>query len=252
MELLFLGTGAADRMRLEQDNDFLNHDNRRCSAAIIDRHILLDCGPHVLNSLSVAGINFAEITDICITHFHADHFDADSFNAIASAAKHPISLWYRADAVINNELINCEKCPMEPYKSYMIGCYQFTGLLSNHEAFPQHFSIEKDEKKLFYGLDGAWMLGDSVRYMQGREYSHIILDATVGDYSGDYRMGEHNSIPMIRLMTESMKTLKIINDKTNILLSHLAVCLHKTHRETCDIVSKDGYTVAYDGMIVNI
>ena len=95
MELLFLGTGAADRLALPQDSDFSNPDNRRCSAAILDRKILFDCGPHILNSLSVAGIDLKEITDICVTHFHKDHFDIETVNQIISATNGLLNIWYR-------------------------------------------------------------------------------------------------------------------------------------------------------------
>lgn len=251
MNLLFLGTGAADRMALEQEKDFCDKDKRRCAAAIIDHKILLDCGPHILNALGVANINLSEITDICITHFHADHFDIDAVKAIANASKQPINIWYRDDASLS-QIDNCILRPMEPFKEYTVAGYKITGLHANHEAFPQHLSIEKDSKSLFYGMDGAWLLGDTIRYMQNRHYSAIVLDATVGDYSGDYRMGEHNSIPMIRLMTASMKTLNIIDNKTQVFLSHIAVCLHKTFEETEKLVKADAYIVAYDGLEISI
>ena len=73
----------------------------------------------------------------------------------------------------------------------------------------------------------------------------------MGDYNGDFRMGEHNSIPMIRMMLPSLRTVDAIDDKTRIVLSHLAPSLHKPHAETCEIVADFG-TVAYDGMILKI
>ncbi len=39
----FLGTGAADRIDILQDDSFDNKDHRRCSAAIINGYVLLDC-----------------------------------------------------------------------------------------------------------------------------------------------------------------------------------------------------------------
>lgn len=250
MEVLFLGTGAADRMNVAQDNDFENKDHRRCSCALLDGKIMLDCGPHALSSLEIANIDISEITDIFITHLHADHFNLDSINYIAKHVNN-LKVWVRSDAAISGRC-DIEICRMEPYKTYKIGDYCITGLCSNHEAFAQHLSIEKDTDKLFYGLDGAWLLNETVTFMKNKNYNTIILDATVGDYAGDYRIGEHNSIPMIRLMTESMKTLNIINDDTKVVLSHIACCLHKSYSETCDIVKPDGYIVAYDGLKIMV
>lgn len=83
-------------------------------------------------------------------------------------------------------------------------------------------------------------------------YDMFIFDATVGDYLGDYRLGEHNSIPMIRMLIPSMKTLNIIDENTRLVLSHLAVCLHKPYTETYEITKNDNLTVAFDGLKLRI
>lgn len=245
----FLGTGAADRIDILQDDNFDNKDHRRCSAALINGHVLLDCGKHILNSLKVANISHSDITDIFITHLHSDHFDSDAVNKIASAGG--VKLWVRADAALP-PLENCEIVRMESFCAYSAGELTVTGVPANHEMFAQHFSVECDKKHLFYGLDGAWFLGDTVRFMQNKKYDMFVFDATVGDYTGDYRMGEHNSIPMIRLMIPSMKTLGIIDDTTVTVLSHMAVCLHKSYEETVLLTKNDNITVAYDGLELEI
>ena len=249
-EILFLGTGAADRMALEQEKDFSDKNKRRCSAALLNDHILIDCGPHILNSLSAAQIPLANITDILITHLHEDHFCADCITEIA-LANPALKIWVREDANVTlpqNYAIQKMKC----FKQYNIGELKVTSVPANHDSYPQHFSIQCGAKKLFYGLDGAWFLGETVRFMKNQKYDMFIFDATVGDYLGDYRMGEHNSIPMIRMMLPSMKTLNIIDENTHIVLSHLAVCLHKPYTETCEITINDNLTVAFDGLKLEI
>ncbi len=252
MKLFFLGTGAADRMEIEPDNDFSNKDNRRCSCAILDGKIMFDCGPHAISSLNIAGFDLSSITDIVITHLHRDHFNLENINLIAEKNNN-LRVWMRQDAVYEGKCF-AEIYLMKPYNTYEIDGYSFTGMRANHDplAFAQHISVEKDGKKLFYGMDGAWLLNETVAFMKKKEYNLVVLDATVGDYSGDFRIGEHNSIPMIRLMTDSMKTLKIINKETDIILNHIACCLHKSYNETCEIVKPDGYIVAYDGFCIKI
>lgn len=41
-----------------------------------DRRILIDCGPGAVQSLERLGLPWAELTDLVITHFHADHVGA--------------------------------------------------------------------------------------------------------------------------------------------------------------------------------
>ena len=111
---------------------------------------------------------------------------------------------------------------------------------------------EKDGKKLFYGCDGAWMMTATFNYLCNSGLDMMVLDGTVGDYEGDFRMAEHNSIPMIRLMLPSLKTKEIVTEKTKVYISHLAPRLHKSHAETVEIVKNDGICVAYDGLTVEI
>ncbi len=250
MQLLFLGTGAADGLRTVF-TDFSDKNRRRCSAALLDGRILFDCGPHIFNAMQAAGVEPADITDIFLTHLHGDHYVRENIEKIAAAGDRALRLWFREDADVP-AMANVEPHPMTPYRAYACGGYTFTGVLANHEAFPQHLMAEKDGKKLFYGTDGAWMLGDTVRYLQDKCCDAVILDCTVGDYVGDYRMGEHNSLPMIRMMKASMQTLHIIGENTKMYLTHMAMCLHKSHSETAKICKADDITVAYDGLTIDI
>lgn len=247
-KILFLGTGASDRKDIRPEETFCDKDKRRCSSVLLNEHVLIDCGPHVLNSLRISGIAPADITDIVFTHFHPDHFHAEIVKAIAAASGRRLNVWFRSGCTELPLPDKCDLRPMELFREYDIGGFKITGVPANHEAFPQHLSIEAYGKKLFYGLDGAWFLGNTVQFLRDKRYNAFVFDCTVGDYNGDYRMGEHNSIPMIRLMEKSLLTLKAIDKNTDIVLSHLAVRLHKTHAETCLITKEDGYIVAYDGM----
>ncbi len=211
---------------------------------------MIDCGPHALNSLSVCGVSLYDITDIIITHSHCDHLCIESVNKIAACGG--VRLWLRD----GNNLNGCDAqiIYMNLFESYNIDNLTVIGVPANHDqsAFPQHLLISDGDKKLFYALDGAWILNETVSFIKELKLNTIVLDATVGDYNGDYRLGEHNSIPMIRLMIDSMRTLEIINENTNIILSHIACCLHKPHIETQLILDKDNLVAAYDGLEINV
>jgi phosphoribosyl 1,2-cyclic phosphate phosphodiesterase len=249
MKLLFLGTGAADRMNLEQDSDFSIKDHRRCSCAMLGDHVMIDCGPHALNSLKIAQIPLTNITDIIITHRHADHFNISAINEIAKNGG--VRLWLRQGDVVE---CDAEVVYMDLFKAYNICEFTVTAVPANHEpaSFPQHLCISDGAKKLFYALDGAWVLNETASFIKRAEFDAVVIDATIGDYSGDMRLGEHNSLPMIRLIIDSMRTLRIIREDTSVILSHIACCLHKSYVETCELVKDDGFTVAYDGLEIII
>ena len=128
-----------------------------------------------------------------------------------------------------------------------------TGLPANHDPryFPQHLLIESEKEKIFYGMDGGWLLFDTYQKLKKQKLDLMILDCTVGDYVGDQRLAEHNSLPMIRMMLPSLKTVGAIDKHTVIYIDHLAVTLHKSHEETVEICRKDGIEVAYDGLTIH-
>lgn len=251
---MFLGTCACDfSSRLQTDcKDRFDKDVRRSSSILIDGHILVDCGPHTLNSLEIIEKPLCEITDIFLTHLHSDHFDATSIEKIAAEKDEKLRLWVRADACMP-QLKNVELIRMETGREYAVECgIAVTSLEANHTDFPQHFIFEKADKKIFYGLDGAWVLNESFRQMRGRHFDLLILDCTMGDYDGDLRISEHNSIPMVRMLLKSFATVGITGQNSQVYLSHLAPSLHRSHAETEKIVGQFGVHVAYDGLSLKV
>jgi outer membrane receptor for ferrienterochelin and colicin len=65
-------------------------------------------------------------------------------------------------------------------------------------------------------------------------------------------MGEHNSIPMLRVMLPSLRTFGVTYENTKVYFSHLAPSLHASHSETEKIANKMGAHVAYDGLQIQI
>ncbi|MBE6613294.1 MAG: hypothetical protein E7632_12470 [Ruminococcaceae bacterium] len=250
-KLQFLGTGAADFAKLRAANipDRLDADARRSSAALLHGHMLIDCGPHTLDCLRILGIAQECITDLFITHLHSDHFDPENVRTLAK--NRPGLRIFVSDAAMMPEIPGAVVIPMEKYRSYTVADgVTVTAVDANHDAdfAPQHYLFDFDGKKLLYALDGAWFINKSYNFLKGCGLSVLVIDATCGDYEGDFRMAEHNSIPMIRLMLPSLRTVGIVNDNTKIVLSHLAPSLHDTHENTVNNAARDGLSVAYDGM----
>jgi len=252
----FLGTSAADfkLLRATDCHDRFDKNARRASCMIIDDKYLIDCGMHVMDSLRIAKKSISGITDVFVTHFHADHFIKDHVERISADKPAPLRLWCRRDTSIpkmnNVDMINME----EGVYYHVAEGFNVKAVYANHEeeAFPQHYVFDVNGKKVMYATDGAWFLARAMRHLKKINLDVLIIDATTGDYEGDYRIAEHNSIPMIRLMLPSLRTLGVINENTKIYLTHLAPSLHKPHDETQAIVEKDGLTVAYDGLTFEI
>ena len=256
MDILFLGTCACDYSPLLQTTykDVFDKNARRSSCALINGIYLIDCGYHCLEELRIAKIDLAQITDIFVTHFHSDHYNVECISQIAKASERTLRVWVRAGANVI-AISNVEWKLMEKGIEYTVDeNVKVTGLLANHNesVFPQHILLDVAGKKIFYALDGAWFLHETYYALKNTNLDFLVLDCTCGDYEGDYRIGEHNSIPMIRLMLPSLKKWGAITEKTQVYASHLAPSLHKSHEETVEILQKDGVYVAYDGLSLQL
>ena len=225
MKITFLGTGAADwNLQLHKEwNGF-----RRNSSVLIDDTLLIDPGPDVPDALMTFGKNADEIRYVLNTHRHRDHFDETTLSQLGNAVLYTMS----ADEVIS------------------LGKYTVKALAANHKTCPSgctHFLISDGEKSLFYGLDGAWLTYEEVASIQENGVDLAVLDATVGEVKGDYRIFEHNNLNMVR---EIKATLAPYIKR--FVISHMARTLHTSHAELCECMARDGIEVACDGLELTV
>ena len=142
--------------------------------------------------------------------------------------------------------------PLKYLEATEISGYAVTALPANHTACPAHYLIERGGKSLLYATDGAWILYDALYALKGKRLDAAAFDATVGDYTGDFRAGEHNSIPMLRLLLPSLRTVDALRPDTAVYLTHIAPSLHQPHREEAPRLAREGLLLAHDGLTVEI
>jgi ribonuclease BN (tRNA processing enzyme) len=261
VELLFLGTGAADwpSKYPPSEKHLKKGEVRGMSSVLIKGHILIDCGPTVLDAMNRHEVNPARITDILLTHTHADHFHENTILAIAGARDAklgPLRFWAHPEALKHAPKSNrIETRPVEIGKTFRMHGFGITGLESNHlvESSKEkclYYLMEGATRSLLYATDGSWLLTSTWRYLQKKRLDAVIWDATIGEEAGDYRVFEHNDLAMIRHMNQTLKNRKIIGSDTKILLTHMARTLHPTHNQLEERLLPEGLIPAYDGMSV--
>ncbi len=249
MELKFLGTGAADfseQLNLDHSISLKDKSVRKSASLLIDGVILIDCGPHVLSALKFYDVDVKKIKALLITHFHKDHINLENVNKLLELNP-KIKVVYskrQTDFKVNAYMQGIEHGEYVDVEGYKV-----LPLSANHTANALHYLVKDLEgKTLLYATDGAWMMVDTFNTLKYSNLDAVVFDGTVGDYEGDFRMAEHNSIPMIRLMEKSLRTVEILKPQTKIILSHIAVTLNPSHEEEQKNLEKDGYILAYDGM----
>lgn len=249
-EILFLGTGAAD-WEIENKGNFF----RRNSAALINCELMVDCGEHIFDfAKSINKDNlYKSVTDIIITHNHRDHFCKESVIRLAEIQKIRVGCNKQIRDIIG-EHPNIEFVLFTPFVAEKMGKYEVIPLLANHQmvidgdACAFHYIINtSDGKKIFYGLDGAWFLRPSWEVMKKYKFDIMVFDCTVGDKE-DWRLFEHNTIPMLRMIVEGIKMADMLDDNGILVASHLARTLHASHEETKEILKEINMLTAYDGM----
>lgn len=227
MKLHFLGTGAADWNPNKPEK---GKQYRRLSSLLIDDQLLIDPGPCIHEFAETYGYPhlFADLKTVINTHRHRDHYNEESLGRLGMAL---------------TEIGN--------FTTVETAEYRITAYPANHATAqdPQHFLIESkaDGKKLFYGCDGAWYLYPVWRALKEQRPDAVIFDCTVGDTPGDYRIFEHNSIPMVEIMSQTLRPYC-----GRFFASHMARTLHTDHDTLHDRLAPLGIVPAYDDMVVVI
>ncbi len=219
MKIMFLGTGAAD-WNIHKHKDLKGF--RRNSAALVDDCFLIDPGPNVLDALSTFGKKREDIKYIINTHKHSDHYCEETVSQLENAVLYT----------------------MEAGEIKKFGGYTVTALRANHSICREalHFIVSDGEKKLFYGLDGAWLLYDEVSAIKSATIDFAVFDATIGNIPGDYRIFEHNNLDMVLEMKRSLEPYI-----KRFCISHMARTLHNTHEELEKQMEQYDVEVAFDG-----
>jgi phosphoribosyl 1,2-cyclic phosphate phosphodiesterase len=252
-ELLFLGTGAADWTKPEPSGDF-----RGFSSVLVDGHILIDCSRAALQKMKELGISLCNVSDVFITHSHSDHFDLESILAIANSRKqssdslltvHAEKSW--ASSILPGSFV---LDPVEVEKPVKLADYTVLPLASNHKGDYEdettvHYLFQKEHACWLYATDGAWMLNRTWQVLRKYKLDAWIVDCTIGDGNeGDYRIFEHNSLPMIRIMAETLFQQGVLKKDAEILLTHLARTLHPAHAQLVETLGPP-FKVSYDGLV---
>ena len=254
MKLKFLGTGAADWSPKYKSRD----EYRRYASVLIDDELLIDPGPHILDFETDFGYKslYDRAENILLTHSHSDHLDICVLKQLCIVQHRDI--WCEKGAVSeleSNAELTVHEIPL--LREFKVGEYTVTALPANHrtdavDEQPVHFIIEKDDKRIFYGCDGAWFMQETWYHMKKFTFDLIILDGTLGDAEGDNRIFEHNNLHMTEIMSESIRKEGMLKDGGKIFISHLSRYSHGTQQDVEKRLKPSDIKVAYDNLEVII
>ena len=240
---MFLGTGAADWSCPDANGEY-----RRLTSTLLDGRLLIDVTGSVLDRIPDAGA----VTDVFFTHSHRDHYDPEALKALA-----PCRVWAHESWAKEIGGSGLTVIPLRIGQTVTAAGFGVTPLPSNHSTSREyettlHYLIEKGGKRLLYATDGAWLLNYEYRFIRDLKLDAAVFDATIGDgHDGDWRVFEHNSLPMLRIMFSTLRTAGILKPDAPVFLTHLARTLHKTQAEV-EKTAEPPFVVCRDGLEAEI
>jgi ribonuclease BN (tRNA processing enzyme) len=159
-----LGTGAADwpAKYPPVEQQFERGAVRGMCSMLVNGHILIDCGPTVLDAMNRYSVDPAAITDIVLTLTHADHFHPDSILTLASARNSelgPLRFWEHRDPLQRvSESNRVEQRPVEIGTTIEMHGFGIAGLKANHlvDSSNERCLLATEEYLLPEGLTPAF------------------------------------------------------------------------------------------------
>ena len=244
MYLRFLGTGAADWQQPEPSGEF-----RRNASMLVDGALLMDGSATILDMLPTP----SGVEDMFFTHSHDDHFSAEAVRAIAPKRVYAHESWAAGVDAGGAEVIPLRvSVPVTTPSGFTILPLPANHATETPSETALHYLIERDGQRLLYATDGAWMLNRARRLIGGLRLDAAVFDATIGDIvQGDYRVFEHNSLDMVRLMTATLRSVGVLRQSAPVFLTHMARTLHPDQK-TLEASLQPPFIACYDGMTAEI
>ncbi len=261
MELLFLGTGAADWSPKHKGGKLY----RRVSSALVCDDLLIDPGPSIYEFAEDCGSPdlYKNVKNVILTHCHSDHFNAKTLIRLTKESNHELHFWAQPAAYekLCAAAETDEKLPvfhlMTPGKPETVGDYEIIPCYANHGDLPEgdiplNYIVKKDGRSFFYGTDSGWLMYETYKKIKKAKPNALIFECTTGYAPGDERIFGHTSAAMIGIMMESIVAQKATADDCKYYATHMARTLHGSHEDSIALLAPFGVTPAYDGLKIEI
>lgn len=237
---------------------------RHRTSSCIDGKILIDFSPDTYSVCTERKVDLSKIHHLIVTHSHADHFfptdlhyllppfcrDAQEFSIYGNAAVHKkFMAEHKENPNLLSHVVFQELSANVPF---LIEDYKITPIPTFHDKKEECFiyAVEKDGKEILYGHDSAMFPEETWKSLTGHLFSLVVLDCT--SIETGHHFPNHMGIPDNRVVRDRMISEQMADSNTLFVLTHFAHSFNPLHNHVAEAASKNGFTAAYDGMILEV
>lgn len=288
MELIFLGTGAAEGVPAAYCRCAVCQGVRQRGGVEIKTRSSLRVGPHHQIDISPdhycqmirAGTDMYDVEHVLVTHTHQDHFTLSALCDKEMSQVHngkPLSLYMSepakkyVEALIANMSLSEEDKRwidsnlvfhgLEYYQEYAIGGFLVRTIKGNHTAYGvNEYSINylldlPHGKSLLYACDTGFYQEETWAYLAGKRVDTLILECTFAGQTdrGEFPVG-HLDLASYLTMLRRMAGIRFIDARTAVFATHFNPHQGLDHFSIHDRLQHSPYraAAAYDGMLVQV
>ncbi len=277
MKFQYLGTSASEGVpavfcECEMCNEVRRRggrDLRTRSCAVINDKVMLDFGPEAYVQSVRFGVHLSKIRHLLVTHPHTDHFQMNNFplrggfwgmNLCEDVMTvyggkevfERVSEYLETGREVTRPHFAAKKLTaFEPFEDDE---YKFIPLRAQHDPSIEclFYLVEdkKENKRVLYIHDTENDIDDSLDFIKGIHCDMVSFDCTMA--RGFVKKGErHMGIQNDLLVRDKLIENGVVDSSTRLVCSH--ICHHKGfYDDLARDFAKEGFELAYDGMIIEL
>lgn len=289
MRILLLGTGGGDFHRLDNQADTFAYlprarrlggrNLRRPAQAVVFPDTIIDFYDD--RQLEKSQITAESIKHLFITDAHWDHCRPLKIIELAARLPHELQVYgprsvieairfadtYDLDRsngrfVVRAGRANIGYHILEPEQTLAVGDTHVAAVHANHGIDKSdnmlmtleclNYVFERNGKTVFYGLDSSYPFPTTVDFLRRYHLDIAVLDATFRQWPIDAIKSGHHNLPMLMETIQELREAGSIDEKTELLASHVALAEVKPHDDLVSDFAEKGITLAYDGMEIDV
>lgn len=271
MKLTYYGTSASeawpalfcDCEACRMAKELGGKNIRSRSQALVGETLLLDFPPDTNYHAQKLNLNLKKVRSLLITHSHHDHFfPYDIFMRAPqfTDGEKDFKLTIYGNATVEEMFFKAAESFLDPgpiefqrlspfQKVSTEDEYIITALLADHNQPEESliYIIEKHGQSLLYAHDTGIFPETTWKSLEGKYFHLVSLDCT--GLSRDWNRG-HMGFASVFEVKERLQNMGCIDERSILVLSHFAHYGDFTHEKICHTAEKYGFSVAYNGFML--